>query len=266
MAIKKSVFLIAIFLCVLPLFCKSGNEYGGLGEDQFITKTYRLQYVTSEQVARILGRYIIEASSPTVVNVITVKILKKDEKEFENLLKQIDIKENREKGGLFNQILSIPRRILGIEKRSEIRVRPTEDYKVFLRIFTVIASREERATRIDDADLKRVLSELSNLLNFKSYHLDGTSAIVVKNLSSGNYLKLASSIPDLGVRIDDVSMHIGEEGRRVIELGQFELHDSHSMLLSTNTSLNEGGYLVVGITELGNEGDSLVLVLNARVQ
>lgn len=266
MAMKKCVFLILLSLFVFPLICEDGDANDGMSDDQFITKTYRLQYVTSEQVARILGRYIIEASSPTVVNVITVKILKKDEKEFENLLRQIDIKQNREKGGVFNQLLSIPRKLLGMESRREIRVRPTEDYKIFLRIFTVIASREERPTFIEDADLKRVLAELSNLLNFKSYHLDGTSALVIKNLSSGNYLKLSSSIPELGVRIDDVSMHVGEEGRRVIELGQLELRDSHSTLISTNTSLNEEGYLVVGITELGNEGDSLVLVLNARVQ
>ena len=55
-----------------------------------------------------------------------------------------------------------------------------EKKAILLRIFTVIAAKEGKSEPIENKDLERVLAEVSNLLSFKSYVLDGASMITVK--------------------------------------------------------------------------------------
>jgi len=37
-------------------------------------------------------------------------------------------------------------------------------------------------------------------------------------------------------------------------------------LIRTSTSINENGYLVVGVSKIGENGDSLILVINAEIK
>lgn len=234
------------------------------GEENFISKTYKLQYISSELVVKKLGRYIIDHSPTQVMNVITVKIMKKDEKEFDFQIRRADVPKNKESGGILGKILSIPRKIFGADD-NEPEFKVAADCIIQFRIYTVLASREHKSVAIDNKDLNRVLAELNNVLNFKSYKLDGISLMQVKNYSERNFLKLNSSSADLTMYLDDVSIDYEKENQRVVEIGRLEVHDGSGAFISTKTSVNENGYLVVGITPLESGGDSLAIILYAEI-
>jgi hypothetical protein len=255
------IIMLAGLLSVVA-WAEAPGDAGVQDESIFISRTYRLYYVTSEQVVKKLGRYIIDHSPVEVMNVITVKIMIKDEEEFAFQLRQLDVPKNRKRGGLVGNILSLPGKLIGLFDKEP---RGAADLLVQFRIYTVLASRQQRPGNIDDEDLNRVLGEMNNVLKFKSYQLDGISLMQVKNYSERNFLKLNSRSTALTMYLDNVSIDYEREGRQVVEIGRLEVHDGSGAVISTRTSVNRNGYLVVGITPLGDGGDSLAIILFAEI-
>ena len=149
-----------------------------------------------------------------------------------------------------------------------------EKKKVLIRIFTVIASQQGKTGAVRNKDLQQVLSELQKVLSFKSFRLDGASAITV-NDGQDCELRLSSQSPLL-LELDDISIKGEKQGERSIafkfDLKQktepFVLKDGnlvYETLIESETSVKENGYLVAGVSKIGN-GDSLVLVINAEIK
>ncbi|MBN2345792.1 MAG: hypothetical protein JXO51_05320 [Candidatus Aminicenantes bacterium] len=260
---KQTRWIIA--LVVLLFGASLAGASSGDGDrdgDVFISKTYRLQYVTSERVVKKLGRYLIDHSPVQVMNVITVKIMRKDEEEFDFQMRQLDVPKNRSRGGLVGKILSVPRRLFDLVERDE---PPAAERIIQFRIYTVLASPREGPGGVDDPDLDRVLAEMSDVLKFKSYQLDGVSMVQVGNYSERNSLRLNSRRAGLTMRLDHVLIEYERDGRQVVAIGRLEVHDDSGAFISTRTSINRNGYLVVGVTPPGDGGDSLAIILYAEL-
>jgi hypothetical protein len=262
----KKKYLIALLFGLLFCNAWAATSAGSDSQDEdiFISKTYQLQYVSSELVVKKLRQYIIDHSPVHVMNVITVKIMKKDEEEFNFQMRLLDVPKNKKMGGLIGNILSIPRKLLDVID-NEPEFEAAADHIIQFRIYTVLASREQKPSNIDNEDLKRMLGELDNVLNFKSYQLDGISLMQVKNYSERNFLKLNSRSTSLTMYLDNVSITYEKAGQQVIEIGRLEVHNDTGAFISTKTSVNKNGYLVVGITPLGDGGDSLAIILFAEI-
>ncbi|MCX6557648.1 MAG: carboxypeptidase-like regulatory domain-containing protein [Candidatus Aminicenantes bacterium] len=143
-----------------------------------------------------------------------------------------------------------------------------EKKTILLRIFTVIAAKEGKTEPIENKDLENVLAEVSNLLSFKSYVLDGASMITVNEGAEFSRLALSSSLSE-NLRFDfkKISVLTGGNGKRSVKL-EFWLNQSsnNQVLLSSETEIAENGYLVAGVSRIGNDGKSLVLVINAEIK
>jgi len=139
---------------------------------------------------------------------------------------------------------------------------------ILLRIFTVIAAKEGKTEPIENKDLESVLAEVSNLLSFKSYVLDGASMITVKDGADFSRLALSSStIEDLRFDFKGISVLTGSNGKRSVKLEFWLIQSNNSqVLLSSETEIAENGYLVAGVSRIGKEGKSLVLVINAEIK
>jgi hypothetical protein len=214
-------------------------------------------------VIRELDAYILDASSPNVSNVITVKLCREKVGEFERLLKQLDTRKNR-RSRLISQFSNLLKEIVKVP-RTRQHVPEVEKRTVFFKIFTVVASREEKPTLIDNKDLKRVLNQLSQVLNFKSFTLDGISAMVAKEGSQFNTLRLTSEISEYDLEIHNILIQRNVKGERLIVIDKLVLIEYDSLVFSTNTSIEEDGYLVVGVTQIANHSDSLILVIHAKI-
>jgi hypothetical protein len=172
---------------------------------------------------------------------LTVKIAKENVSKFEELLKQLDV-----------------------EKKT-----------ILVRFFTVIASSEGKPTAVRNKDLQQVLLELQKVLSFKSFRMDGVSAITVKDGQRHSRL-LLSSRSLLLLTLEDISIKGETQGQRTIgflfilkqKAEPFIMKDGqrvYETLIATETSVKENGYLVAGVSKIGN-GDSLVLVINAEIK
>ncbi len=197
-----------------------------------VTKSYALHYVSPEFIKDSLAMYFFNCSFGEESNMISVAMYKKNVAAFEEQLRKLDVQRKT----------------------------------ILLRIFTVIAGREGRSDTIENKDLKAVLAEVSNLLNFKSYMLDGASVIMLKDGTRRSYLSLSSTMPDpLLLYINHVAILTGSSGKRSVKLG-LELYEKKDRLLDSETEIAADGYLVAGVSRIGNEGKSLVLVINAEIK
>jgi len=143
-----------------------------------------------------------------------------------------------------------------------------EKKTILLRIFTVIAAKEGKTEPIENKDLESVLAEVSRLLSFKSYVLDGASMITVKEGAEFSRLALSSSMSEnLQFEFKGISVLIGSNAKRSVKM-EFWLKQSgnNQVLLSSETEIAENGYLVAGVSRIGNDGKSLVLVINAEIK
>ena len=52
----------------------------------------------------------------------------------------------------------------------------------------------------------------------------------------------------------------------VIQKQELRLREKNFNLISTQTSIKENGYLVAGVSTLGKNGDSLALIINAKIK
>jgi hypothetical protein len=232
----KKIILVAILVLVFALLPAIAEEQktqaAGNSPSEVVAKSYTLRYVSPEFIKESLRVYFITCSFDEGSNMISVVLDKKNVVTFEEQLRKLDI-----------------------EKKS-----------IQLRIFSVIASKEGKSDAIENKDLKRVLTEVSNLLSFKSYLLDGASVIMLKDGTRRSYLSLSSAMPEpLQLFINHVTILTGSGGKRSVKLG-LELYEKKEHLLDSETEIAENGYLVAGVSRIGNDGKSLVLVINAEIK
>lgn len=206
-----------------------------------VTKTYVLKHITSRTVPEALTKYVWTKSYDNEGNMLTVTMPRENIAKFEELLKQLDV-----------------------EKR-----------KILVRVFTVIASRENKVSDIRERGLKEVLGELQKVLSFNSYSLDGVSAITVMEGQRSSALTLSSQSP-LRLDIERIRIHGDTPGARAAAF-EFSLRQKQDMrnkdgniiyeeLIASETSVKENGYLVAGVSKIGKNGDSLVLIINVEIR
>lgn len=244
---KKIIILLVIMLLVVTGFGfgdeqQSEKPKQKTSQQDMVTKTYVLKHISPKTVDRTLRQYFWDSSYDSNGRMFTVKIPKENIATFEKLLKQLDV----------------------------------ERKKVLIRIFTVIASREGKGGPIDNKDLKQVLNELQRVLSFKSFRLDGVSAVTVTDGQRHSRLFLSSQVP-LELRLENIYIREGKDGKQTVgfefrlqkEVESYvkegKLIDNDQTLIYSETSVKENGYLVAGVSRLGN-GDSLVLVINAEIK
>jgi len=238
----KKIFLVVLlvllfaFLPALAEEQKTQQTGEKSGSEEVVTKTYTLRYVTPKFINDSLRIYLRNCSYGEGSNLISVILYKKDIATFEEQLRKLDI-----------------------EKKI-----------IRLRIFTVIASKEGKSDAIENKDLKRVLAEVSYLLNFKSYVLDGASVITLEDgVRFGRLLLSSATIENLGLDFERVSISTDSEGKRSVKLGLELLRreaNANIILLNSETEIAENGYLLAGVSRIGSEGKSLVLVINAEIK
>ncbi|MCX6582935.1 MAG: hypothetical protein NT166_22390 [Candidatus Aminicenantes bacterium] len=243
-----------IVLILLVLFVLSFTVYaftGELGEEQkskesqpprdAVTKTYVLKHITPRTVPQALTQYVWTKSHDTDGNMLTVTMPRENIAKFEELLKQLDV-----------------------EKR-----------KILVRVFTIIASRENKGSDIRDKELRQVLDELQKVLSFNSYRLDGVSAITVMEGQGDSALMLSSQSP-LKLNLDHIHIQGDTPGARDAAF-EFSLRQKQDLpnkdgnimyeeLIASETSVKENGYLVAGVSKIGKDGDSLVLIINVEIR
>lgn len=234
--ILLTVFLLMI-LAFVPAMAeeqKTPAAQEKTGSEDVVTKTYALHYVSPDFIKDSLRLYLRNWSFANGSNIFSAVMEKRNVAAFEEQLRKLDV-----------------------EKKN-----------IQLRVFTVIAAKEGKNDNIENKDLKRVLAEVSNLLNFKSYVLDGASTITAKEGAEFSRLALSSSLSEnLQLELKGISVSTGSGGKRSVKL-EFWLKQSNNnqVLLSSETEIAENGYLVAGVSRIGNDGRSLVLVINAEIK
>lgn len=235
---KKIIILILLVMLVFSGLVFAQEKKG----DVVVTKTYFLDHISPRTVAGVLRAYFVRSASyERNGNMITVKILKTNVAEFERLLKKMDV----------------------------------EKKKILLRVFTVIASQEGKSSGIQNKDLEHVLSELKKVLSFKAFRLDGVSALTVTEGQEDSLIRLSSQ-SSLLLKLSHIYIKKENDGKHTVgfefhlkqELGiaSKEGKSITSTLIASETSVKENGYLVAGVSKIGKNGDSLVLVINAEIK
>ena len=221
--------LILIILIVLLFFAGaltlSGKEESRQ-DRSYVEKTYFLKNVSADFVLSSLRVYISQHSAQG--NILSVTIRKDKVKQFEELLKKIDVKRKR----------------------------------ITFRIFIIIGSHEGESEKIKNKGLNNVLNELKEVLSIDVFRLDGVGSLTVLEGASRNMLSLTSKS---GLKLDLLLQNISinkdnSEDRSVY----FKFHLLN--YIESTTSLKENGYLVAGVSKIGKNGDSLILVINAEIE
>jgi hypothetical protein len=243
-----------IILVLIVLFMASGLVFGDnlraekqtpreTSSDEIVTKTYFLKHVDSAIIEQTLRPYYVRSSYVRGSNVFTVKILKSNVAKFEELLKKLDVRKK----------------------------------EILIRIFSVIASKEGKTGDIENKELKLVLAKLQKVLNFKAFRLDGVSALTVKDGQRRGRIQLSSS-SNLLLELEHIYIKKETSGQRCVgfefTLDQFtriaDAKDGNNVyserLIESETSVKENGFLVAGVSKIGKNGDSLVLIINAEIK
>ncbi len=231
------VLIVLLVFLALPIHAEEQKEAPAAEtqkETGVVTRTYTLRYVSPEFIREALSVYFMNCSYSRESNLISVVLEKSKVAQFEEQLRKLDV-----------------------EKKT-----------ITLRIFTVIAGKEGTSDAIENKDLKKVLAEVSNLLNFKSYVLDGASSNTTKDGSEFGRVVLSSAIGEnLQLNFKRISISTGSDKKRSVKLGLSLMQKSNNQeLLNSETEIAEDGYLVAGVSRIGNEGKSLVLVINAEIK
>jgi hypothetical protein len=211
-----------------------------------LIKTYHLKFIKPIELRNAARFYITDSTA--YKDTITVKIFRMNISKFEELLKKLDV-----------------------EKKA-----------VLFKVFTVIASKEKESESqegevIENRSLKKVLDELRNLWNFKSYKVDGPSFLAIKEGSGSNYFRLVSSLYTFNLNILHVNVKGEESRKRVVSVGQIQLSQTYysvgkeetvTLIDTHDVSFKEKGFLVVGISGFrsGRRGNALILVINAEIK
>ena len=243
---KKMIILLLIVLFLVSSIGFADEQKEGKGKNHSpnpgVTKTYILKHISPDVAHKTLRQYFWHGSYDRNGKMLTVEMPKENISKFEELLKKLDV----------------------------------EKKQILVRIFTVIASQEGKNSPIRNKDLQQVLTELQKVLSFKAFRLDGVSAITVTENQRHSRLVL-SSHSYLELRLEDIYIRGQKRGERTIGFG-FELKKREKLidskdgqnwaddtLIASETSVKENGYLVAGVSRIGN-GDSLVLVINTEIK
>lgn len=260
---KKNILALFMVLgCVFIIFSASDSLFSAVPEQEqennvaaeqsldqerdIVIRTYYLKYISPYEILNVAKFYLIDSTSAK--NTITVRIRKYNIPKFEELLKKLDV-----------------------EKKT-----------VLFKVFTVIASKEkleEEDEVIENKDIKRVLDELKNLWNFKSYKVEGPSFLSVKEDSGSNSFRLVSSVSFFSMLVSDVDVREEEPGKRIVSVEQIQLkwrlsaakQDEQTLIDTKEVTLKEGGYLVAGISGYGfpyqgRAAKALILIINAEIR
>lgn len=248
---KKLIYLLFIvlflFMCTqFALAEKSDKKIVKKSEDRsVITKTYFLKHINPKEAKNALKLYFLNCSYDINKKMLCVNIFTKNITKFEKLLRKLDVKKRN----------------------------------IYFRIFTVIASHTGKSSEIKNKDLKKVIYELSKVLSFNCFKLDGVSFISVQEGARRSVVNLSTSTRSrLTLNLRGITINGYEKGKRFIEIEDLFLYDIGKNLvrtstsnigtnfIRTSTSINENGYLVVGVSKIGENGDSLILVINAEIK
>jgi len=144
----------------------------------------------------------------------------------------------------------------------------------------VIASKEKEPQEdeaVENKDLRKVLDELRNLWNFKSYKVDGPSFLTIKEDSGLDSFRLVSSVSNFYMNIVHAKVIEEERGKRHVSIGQIQLkwrsgltaEYEQTLINTSNITIKENGYLVAGISGYGFSGKdakALILIINADIK
>jgi hypothetical protein len=245
---KKTLITAMCLLALSGVIFAANQEKGkeGLAADpKPVIRTYQLKNVDPLEIQDLVSPFVLQRRSDSASKYLVVTLFPENVKALEELLARLDVE------------------------------RP----QVNFRVFTLIASQKPGAPALEVPELVEVVENLRRVLGFKSYSLDGVSAITVRSGSRRNELELSSKIPGLTLDLDRVAVDVGQEGRRQIRLG-LELRIqpyaevlgkdqaivSHRLIETEQTAIVEKGTLVAGVSKLGEAGDALVLVIQATIQ
>lgn len=231
------LFIIVLFLFMSTQFAlaeKSDKKVIKKSEDRsVITKTYFLKHINPKEVGKALSLYLWNRSYDINKKMLCVSIPKKNITKFEELLRKLDVKKRN----------------------------------IYFRIFTVIASHTGKSSEIKNKDLKKVIYELNKVLSFNCFKLDGVSLVSVQEGARRSVVNLSTSTKSrLELILQGITINGNEKGKRFIEIEGLSLRDVKINLITTRTSINENGYLVAGVSKIGENGDSLILVINAEIK
>lgn len=243
---NKHIYWGVLLLCtlmVLPCAAAGSDQ-----DNSVTTKTYELRYVSARSIRSIINPYILQAGHQDGSPLMVVTLRKENIKALEDLLTKLD--------------------------------QPKQN--IAFRIFTVIASLKpnDKPTQPMHPDLKNVIEELSKVLGYKTYRLDGVSTLIVQDGAERNELELNSQVDDLNLTLYAVNLSRGETPDKKLIRAGMQLREvfggvivekdrqviNRTLLTVDQVQLKEGGYLVAGVSKLGSDGDALVLVINATVE
>lgn len=223
---KKLVLILMVILLMLVGTLTISAEKTKSNQRVIVEKTYFLKNVSADFVVDSLKVYIMDKSYNG--NILSVTIRRDNVEKFEKLLKIIDV-----------------------EKR-----------KINFRIFAVIGKHEGPGEKIENKDLKKVLTELKEVLSFKSFKVDGVASLVVMEGARRSSIKLSSkSGLDLKLRLHNISIKKDKSGKRKVHF-----HFDVFKLIESSSFVRENGYLVAGVSKIGKNGDSLILIINAEIE
>ena len=220
--------------------------------NQLVVRTYHLKYISVPDFMQS-GKYYVASHSGTE-GTLTVEIFEKRIPEFEALLKMLDV----------------------------------EKANIQFQVYTIIASKDEPQEQvrskfssdtqgIADKELRKVLDEMKGLWNFKYYRVGNPSFLTIKDGSGTNTFRLVSEPYNFTMRILHVKLRGDKPGSRIISAGQIQLvqasnnpndQEKSTLIDTTDLTLKEGGYLVVGVSGFtaGWSGMALVLVIRAEIK
>ena len=249
---KKVFVIVAGLLALVGTALATAQEKAKTeppADSKVLTRTYELKNVDPREILSVISPYLyqIMPSYNSGSRLLVVKVLPENLQAFENLLKKLDV----------------------------------EPPQVTFRIFTLVASQKEGAPALELPELAGVVAELRRVLGFKSYTLDGVSALQVSSGSRSNRIRLNSKVEGLALDLDEVVADRGADGRRRVRfgltlrtypaegpvvIGEGQTIVSTRLIESNQTMIAENGTLVAGVSKLGDGGDALVLVIQATIQ
>jgi len=223
---KKIILILIIVIMFMAGTMALSADQADTAQKKYVERTYFLKNVSAEFAMRSLRVYIENHSARG--NILSVTIREDKIKKFEELLNIIDKKRER----------------------------------ITFRIFTVIGSYDGNSENIKNKALNAVLDELSEVLSINSFKLDGVGSLAVMEGSSRNMLSMASkSKLDLQLMLRNITLSKDKSGERSVYF------DFHLLgYIESTTSIKENGYLVAGVSKIGKNGNSLILIINAEIE
>ncbi len=223
---KSLIFLFVILFTAgsFSVFAESKNN----NISKYVKKTYFLKNISAKDAIDTLRIYTETYSLKK--NILSVEMARKNIGKFEKILKKID----------------------------------TEKRRISFRIFSVIGSHKKDSSgeKFENRDLRKVITELKDVLSFKSFKLDGTAFLNVIDGSNFNGVTLPSKTGLLfKLMLGKVNLRKNRSDEDII---YFSFSLSH--LMDSRTFIKNKGYLVAGVSKLGDNGNALILIINATIQ